>query len=201
MLPRKRSDMALTRKMLTAMGIENDQIDQIIESHTDVTDGLKKEVEELREQASRVPSLEKEIEDLKAAQPTEDWQAKYDELKTEFDGYKAKVSEEQAAAEKANLYRAMLREAGVEERRIDSIMKVTDLGNVSVVDGAIASPEEVKQAITEEWGDFITKSSSVGATVEEPPASTSAMSKSDILAIKDTSQRQQAIADNIELFQ
>lgn len=193
--------MALTRKMLTAMGIENDQIDQIIESHTDVTDGLKKEAEELREQASRVPSLEKEIEELKAAQPTEDWQAKYEELKTEFDGYKAKVSEEQAAAEKASLYRAMLREAGVEEKRIDSIMKVTDLGNVSVVDGAIASPEEVKQAITEEWGDFIAKSSSVGATVEEPPASTSAMSKSDILAIKDTSQRQQAIADNIELFQ
>lgn len=129
--------MALTRRMLTAMGIEAEKIDQIIEAHAETTEGLKKQAEELREQASKVPSLEKEIEDMRAAQPKEDWQAKYDELQKEFDGYKANVQAEQAEQEKARLYRSMLRESGVDEKRIDSIMKVTDLSGISVAEARL----------------------------------------------------------------
>lgn len=193
--------MALTRKMLTAMGIEPDKVDQIIESHSETVEGLKKQAEELRETASKVPTLEKEIEDLKAAQPTEDWQAKYDELKSEYDGFKDKVEKEQAEAEKARLYRAMLRESGVDERRIEAIMKVTDLEKVSVEDGAIAEPDSVRQAIADEWGAFITQTSTQGAKVEEPPTSAGAkMTRDEIMTIKDTSARQKAIAENIEQF-
>ena len=201
MLPRKRSYMALTRKMLTAMGIESDKIDQIIESHTESTEGLKKQAEELREQASKVPALEKEIEDMKAAQPTEDWEAKYNELKSEYDGFKDKVEQEKAAQEKAGLYRSMLREAGIDERRLDSIMKVTDLSGIAVQDGAIADQENVMKAIADEWGDFIAHTSTQGAKVEEPPANQGGkMTKSEIMSIKDTKARQQAIAENIDQF-
>ena len=35
--------MALTRKMLKAMGIEDEKIDQIIEAHTETTDPLTRE--------------------------------------------------------------------------------------------------------------------------------------------------------------
>lgn len=194
--------MALTRKMLTAMGIEPDKVDQIIESHSETVEGLKKQAEELREQASKVPSLEKQVEDLKAAQPTEDWQAKYDELKQEFDGYKVKVEQEHAEAEKSSLYRSMLREAGVDEKRIDAILKVTDLGEISVKDGAIQDPDTVKQAIADEWGGFITQTSTQGAKVDEPPANAGVkMTRDEIMAIKDTSARQKAIAENIDQFQ
>ena len=193
--------MALTRKMLTAMGIESDKIDQIIESHTESTEGLKKQAEELREQASKVPALEKEIEDMKAAQPTEDWEAKYNELKSEYDGFKDKVEQEKAAQEKAGLYRSMLREAGIDERRLDSIMKVTDLSGIAVQDGAIADQENVMKAIADEWGDFIAHTSTQGAKVEEPPANQGGkMTKSEIMSIKDTKARQQAIAENIDQF-
>lgn len=193
--------MALTRKMLTAMGIESDKIDQIIESHSDTVEGLKKQAEELREEASKVPVLEKEVEDLKAAQPTEDWESKYNELKAEYDGYKDKMAYEQAEQEKAKLYRSMLREAGVDEKRLDSILKVTDMSAINVTDGAIADAEAVKEAIAKEWGDFIAVTNTQGASVDEPPANTGAkMSRDEIMAIKDTSARQQAIAENIEQF-
>ena len=201
MLPKNRSEMALTRKMLTAMGIESDKIDQIIESHTESTEGLKKQAEELREQASKVPSLEKEIEELKAAQPTEDWEKKYGELKSEYDDYKSKVANEQAEQEKARLYRSMLREAGVDEKRLDSIMKVTDLSGIGVENGAISDSENVMKAIADEWGDFIAHTSTQGARVEEPPSSSGAkMTRDEIMSIKDTSARQQAIAQNIDQF-
>lgn len=194
--------MALTQAMLKAMGIEDEKRDQIMEAHQGVLESIKKERDELREQAAKVPSLEKEIEDLKAAQPTEDWEAKYNELKAEYDGYKQQVATEQADQEKARLYRAMLREAGIDEKRLDSIMKVTDLAGIAVQDGQIADAENVKAAIESEWGDFIAHTATQGATVDTPPASTGAkMSRADILAIKDTRERQQAIADNIEMFQ
>lgn len=193
--------MALTRKMLTAMGIEPDKVDQIIESHSETVEGLKKQAEELREQASKVPALEKEIEDMKAAQPTEDWQAKYNELRTEYDGYKDKVAAEQAEAEKARLYRTMLRESGVDEKRIEAIMKVTDLSGIGVEDGAITDQETVKKAITDEWGAFIAQTNTQGASVENPPGNSGAkMTRDEIMAIKDTSARQRAIAENIDQF-
>lgn len=36
--------MALTRKMLKAMGIEDEKIDQIIDAHTETVEGLKDQV-------------------------------------------------------------------------------------------------------------------------------------------------------------
>lgn len=193
--------MALTRKMLSAMGIESDKIDQIIESHTDTIEGLKKQANEVMKQAEKVPVLEKEIEDLKAAQPTEDWEKKYSDLKAEYDSYKSDVADEQTKAEKAHLYRSMLREAGVDEKRIDAIMKVTDLDKVNVENGAITDSEAVKKAISDEWGAFITRTSTQGASVDEPPANTGAgMTRDEIMAIKDTGARQKAIAENIDQF-
>lgn len=194
--------MTLTRKMLSTMGIEQDKIDQIIESHADTVNGLKEKASELQKQAERVPSLEKQIEELKAAQPTEDWKSKYEELKTEYEDFRQKVDDERAEQEKSRLYRAMLREVGVDEKRFNSIMKLTDLSEIKVEDGKIEDAESVKKSIADEWGDFIVQKSTHGAPVDEPPANAgSKMSKDEIMSIKDTRERQKAIADNIELFQ
>lgn len=193
--------MALTNAMLKAMGIENDQRDQIMTAHQEVLESIKAERDELRDTAAKVPSLEKQIEDLKAAQPTEDWEAKYNELKTEYDGYKDKVKTEQAQAEKAQLYRSLLRESGVDEKRIDAIMKVTDLEGIGVENGAITDQDTVKQAIADEWGAFITHTNTQGANVDNPPTNSGAkMTRDEIMAIKDTSARQKAIAENIDQF-
>ena len=43
--------MALTRKMLKAMGIEDEKIDQIIEAHTETVDALKVERDQYKEDA------------------------------------------------------------------------------------------------------------------------------------------------------
>lgn len=194
--------MTLTRKMLSAMGIEQDKIDQIIESHADTVNGLKEKASELQKQAERIPSLEKQIEELKDAQPTEDWESKYKELKSEYENFRQKVDDERATQEKSRLYRAMLREAGVDEKRFDSIMKLTDLSEIKVEDGKIEDAESVKKSIADEWGDFIVQKSVHGAPVDDPPANSgSKMSKDEIMSIKDTRERQKAIADNIELFQ
>ena len=61
--------MALTRKMLKAMGIEDEKIDQIIEAHSETVDGLKGELEIAKSaakgDADKVTALQKELEDAK----------------------------------------------------------------------------------------------------------------------------------------
>lgn len=201
--------MALTRSMLKGKGLESEDVDEIIEAHAETVNALKNQVDalkdrvsELQEESAKVPALEKQIEEMEAAQPKEDWEAKYKELKDEYGSFKKQVATVQADQEKARLYRSLLRETGIDEKRLESVMKVTDLGKISVTDGAIDNPEEVKNAIVSEWGDFIAHKATAGATVDTPPTNAGGkMTRDQILAIKDTSERQQAIADNIEMFQ
>lgn len=194
--------MALTNALLKSMGIENDQRDQIMAAHKEVCDSIIAERDEARDTAARVPDLERKIQELEAREPAEDWRPKYDELKAEYDDFRARVEAERADEEKARLYRALLREQGVDERRIDSIMRVTDLSEVAVRDGALVDSEALGKAVADEWGDFIIRTSTHGATVDDPPSGGGGgRTRDEIMAIEDTGERQAAIAENIDLFQ
>ena len=74
--------MALTRKMLKAMGIEDEKIEQIIEEHAETVDALKKQRDEAKEQAGEADELKKQLEDA---------QKRLEDVKD--DGYKAKFEQ------------------------------------------------------------------------------------------------------------
>ena len=59
--------MALSRKMLRAMGIEDEKIDQIIEAHTESIDALKEQRDQYKADAEKLPALQKKLEELEAA--------------------------------------------------------------------------------------------------------------------------------------
>lgn len=193
--------MSLTNALLKSMGIEGDQRDQIMEEHQATLKSIKDERDQLRDTAARVPALEKEVEDLKAAQPTEDWEARYNAEHEKFEAFRAKSEKEAADKEKSDLYRKLLLEQGVDPKRVDTIMRVTDLGEVSVRDGQLEGSEALAESIRSEWGDFVVKEITKGASVDDPPGGGGAgKTRDEIMAIKDTAERQQAIADNPELF-
>ena len=100
--------MALTRRFLAGMGIEDKQIESIIEAHSDTVTALKNERDSYREKAEMVPTLQKQLEEAKADTSLADMQAKYDEsekahkrelsaLKKEADAAQAKISELETA--------------------------------------------------------------------------------------------------------
>lgn len=193
--------MALTNALLKSMGIEGDQRDQIMAEHQATLQSIKDERDGLRDTAARVPALEKEVEDLKAAQPTEDWEARYNAEHEKFEAFKAKSEKEAADKEKSDLYRSLLLEQGVDPKRVNSIMRVTDLGQVSVKDGQLEDSEALAESIKSEWGDFVTKTITKGASVDDPPGGGgTGKTRDEIMAIKDTAERQAAIAENPELF-
>ena len=200
--------MALSRKMLKAMGIEDEKIDQIIEAHSDTVDALKEERDKYKVEAEKVPGIQKELDTLKeAAEKNEGknpYKVKYDALKEEFETFKADTEKAASKAAKENAYKALLKESGILEKHIDKVLKVSDLDSIELdKDGKIKDVEALKKSIKEEWDDFIPQNKGTqGANTSTPPANVGGgkMSKEQIFAIKDTAERQKAMLENKELF-
>lgn len=164
--------MSLTRKFLTAMGIEADKVEEIIEAHAETVNALKEERDDYKANADKLADVQKELEEAKKtieAQGTNEFEGKYNELKKEFEGYKAEQEAKALASSKESAYRALLKEAGVSEKRIDSIMKVTNLNDVELDGDKIKDSETLTKTIKEEWKDFLTTESHEGAGTDFPP--------------------------------
>lgn len=197
--------MALTRKYLQAMGLEEDKIDSIISAHTEVTDALKKERDSYKEKADKLPEVEKELETLRSEAGDNGknaWKVKYEAMKEDFDNFKAEIDAKQTADKKIKALKEILKEIGVADKRIDTVAKVTDIDGLKLDnEGKIVDCDTLKSNLKTEWSDFITTEGTKGAQVSNPPANSgSQKSKEEILKIKDATERQKAIAENHELF-
>lgn len=204
--------MSLTRKALVAMGIEAEKIDQIIEMHTETVDAIKAERETAKENAQKfkadsekLAEVEKELADLKAkADKPDAYKEKYETIKKEYESYRGEITAKETKEAKSKAYREMLKEIGISEKRLDSVMRVADLDSIELDEnGSIKDVEKLKSATKDEWADFIVSQGTKGANTPNPPAnngSGGAKTKKEIMAITDTIERQKAIAENHELF-
>jgi hypothetical protein len=201
--------MSLTRKALVAMGIEAEKIDQIIEMHSETVEALKterdnakNEAKQYKADAEKLPEVEKELKDLKDNNSGDKYKEKYDTLKKEYEDFKADTTAKETKATKEKAYKTLLLECGVSNKRIDKVLKVSDVDNVELDEnGNIKDAESLKKSIKDEWSDFIETTGTTGAETATPPKNTGGnMSKDDILKIENDTERQRAIAENHELF-
>lgn len=191
--------MSLTRKMLKGMGLTEEQVDSIIEEHTSVTDALKEKATQYEADAKRLAVVEKELNDLKAG--GDDWEEKYNAEHKAFEDYKKDIEGKAELDKVKTAYRALLKAQNVSEKRIDTIIKLTDFADLKLTkEGKIANEDKVIERIKEDWSDLISTESEHGTNVETPPSGSKTMTREEIMKIKDTSERQKAIANNIELF-
>lgn len=169
--------MALTRKFLTAMGIDDEKIDEIIHAHRETVDALKEERDSYKDDAEKLPEVQKEldkakqqIEEAEKSDEKDKWKVKYDAIKEEYDNYKSGVDAEKSKQKKSDAYRELLKEAGVSEKRIPAVLRVTDLDKLEFdEEGKIKDSDKVKENIKTEWADFITKEQTQGANTQTPP--------------------------------
>lgn len=165
--------MALTRKMLKAMGIEEEKIEQIIEEHAETVNALKQQRDQYKVDAEKLPGVQKELDDLKEAADKDGenpYKAKYEDLQQQFDDYKADVTAKETKAKKTAAYRKLLKDAKVSEKRLDSILKLSPVDDIELDDnGEIKDAADVKKKIEEEWSDFIVTEETHGADSNNPP--------------------------------
>lgn len=197
----------LSRKFLSSLGIDEDKSDMIIETYQEVLAEIKAERDNYKEAADSVPELNKQIEELKAQATSGDEletiKAELENVKNEYKSFKDGITAKETTAKKENAYKALLKAAGVSEKRFDSIMRVTDLNDFEIDEnGNPADGDKFVEAIKSEWGDFIPTTHTEGAATNNPPANNgrTTMTKEQIRAIPDAVSRQKAMLENASLF-
>ena len=195
--------MSLTRKMLKAMGIEDEKIDQIIEAHSETVDSLKADRDSYKEDAEKLKDVQKELDDLKA-KGDDGWKEKHDRLKEEFDQYKNDVQEKETKAAKEAAYRAILKDANLSEKGIEKAVKYADWDKIELdTDGKLKGANDHIKAVRDEWAEYVTTTTTTGAKTSTPPANNggkTGKTKEEIMAIRDPAVRQAEIAKNPEAF-
>lgn len=193
--------MALTRSMLKSMGLDEDKVDSIIEAHSETVDGLKKEVEQYKSKADSYDKVKSELDQLKETAKNS---GDYDKLKKEFDDYKADVQKKETIAAKKAALTKVAKDAGLSEAGIAKAIKYADWSAFELDDkGDVKDGKALVKSLKEEWPEYIQTTSRQGANTSTPPVGGSGKaykSKEEILTIKDTAERQKAIAENHELF-
>lgn len=201
--------MAFTRKFLSAMGIEAEKVDEIINAHIEVVDGLKEERDNFKKDAEKLADVQKQLDkanDKLAKNGEGETVSKedYDKLKKEYDDYKADITAKNTRTEKENAFRELLKSVGVSEKRFNAIIKVSDIDGLELdKDGKIKDAEKHTENVKSEWADFIETTTTKGANTANPPANNgkgTGKTKEEILAIKDGAVRRQEMLNNPHLF-
>ena len=205
--------MALTnaqvKEILSKAGVDDehmsDAVKNIIAGHTASIDALREERDNYKAEAEKNSNAQKELEDLQKKMDGKDpYKVKYEAVKEEFEEYKKGIESEKTTENKLKAYKNLLKDIGISEKRIDAVAKIADLETIELnKDGSIKDANKLSESLKEEWSDFIVTDGTKGADTATPPADNAGktkMTKDEILAIKDTAQRQQAMYENKDLF-
>ena len=195
--------MALTRKLLKGMGLTEEQIDSVIDAHTETVDGLKTQIQTLKDDAGKLKDVQKELNDIKNGK---DWKAEFDKEHQAFEDYKKDAEAKETESAKREALREVAKGAGLSEAGVNKAVKYTDLSKVELdKDGKIKDTDKLTDALKAEWGDYVTTTQTRGAHVDNPPANNgSTKTKADIYKKDDkgryvmsTAERQKALAEMI----
>ena len=161
--------MALTRKFLKGMGLNDEVVDSIIEAHAETVDGLKSDINKYKGDAEKLPGVQEELNNLKAAGDG-GYKEKYEKEHKAFEDFKQAQTEKETRQAKVTAYTAFLKSVGVSEKRIPSIIKVTDLNSVELEGDKVKDADKLTEAVKTEWADFIETSNTNGVVTQTPPA-------------------------------
>lgn len=195
--------MALTRKYLKSIGLNEDQIEGVIEEHTSVTNDLKEMIKTLQVNADKLPIVQKELDDLKA-QGDGGYKEKYEAEVKAHKEYRQQIESEKETARTDADVLALCKEAGIaRESSLRLIVKDFDRSKIERdKDGKITNRDALLKAVKTDYADFVATPGKDGTPPATPPSGsgTTYTSRAEIMKIKDTTERQQAIKENLALF-
>ena len=197
--------MAFSRSTLKAMGFSEDQVQSLIDLHTEVTDKLKAEIKTYKEEAEKLSDVQRQLDEANSKlKNSGDYKEKYESEKAAHEKLKTDIQTKETATKKADAFKALLKSKGYSDNGIGKITKYG--GYVDGIeideDGKITNSEKLMNSVESEWSEYKPQAGTARHTPVTPPVGTKAAppTKADILSIKDTAARQKAIAENLSLF-
>ena len=204
--------MSLTRKALKAMGLTDEQIDSVIEMHTDTVSGLKDKLEAAENNSKDVEKLTAEIEKYKnelekankSIVESEKVKEQYENTKSEYEKYKGEIAAKETKVAKEKAVREYFKSKGIN----DDNMSIAMRGIKSEIDaaeldekGKIKDIKVFDELIKGDYAKLISHTEVKGVQTQVlPPNATNkkVMTWEDIDKIKDVKERQQAMYENRE---
>ena len=194
--------MAFTRKMLKALGIDDDKIEQIMDAHVEVTDALKNERDGYKADAEKLADVQKELDDLK--KDGGNWKSKYESEHTAFEKYKNDMTAKQTKSAKEAAVRSYYESKGIKGANLDIAMRgsAAEVESVELDGDKIKDASAIDELIGGTFAGLVETVEHRGYHTSNPPANggKSGKTKEEILAIKDGSARRRAMAENPDLF-
>lgn len=192
--------MAFSIKQIKALLSEHnmpvDDLDKAAEDicarHTADLESIKEQRDSYKKDAETLASVQKELDALKES--TKDgknpYEVKYNALKEEYAEYKKGVTEKETKAKKETAYKGLLKEAGVSDKRIDAVLRVSDVNSLEFDDdGKVKNHDDLIKGIKSEWEDFIVTEIKAGAKTATPPKSEGGYKSREEIYKKDESGR------------
>ena len=205
--------MAFTRKFLSAMGVEADKIEEIITAHTEVVDHFRNQLDDAKALKDEIEKLKSDKADLEtklneantkiSGYEKDDYKGKYESEKAEHDKLKADVAGKETLAKKESALRNELKGKKYSDDAVKLILSkggYTDKIELDK-DGKPTNLDGIFKDIQEDFAMFTPKETVVNSAPDNPPANAggkTAMTKSEIMEIKDSAERQKAIKESIE---
>lgn len=198
--------MALTRKLLKGMGLTDEQVDTIIEAHGDTVDGLKEDIQRYKADAEKLPGVQKELDDLKKDNG-DDFKARYEKERQDFQAYKDGIAKKEAAAAKEKAARAYFESKGIPAKSMGLVIR----GAKGEIESLELDGEKIKDAsaldslLDGDYKGLIGRAKKTGTETETPPnASGGAKSRAEIYKKDDkgryilsAAERQKALAESM----
>lgn len=193
--------MALTRKLLNGMGLTDEQVDTIIEAHTDTVDGLKADVTRYKADAEKLPGVQKQLDDLKAAGDG-GYKEKYEQEHSAFEAFKTDITAKESKAAKERAVRAYFESKNITGANLDLAMRGCgeEMSALELDGEKIKDTKSLDALVDGTYKSLVSKPAvrlDMGARLNEGGKP---MTKDEIMKITDRTERRAAIAANMDLF-
>lgn len=196
--------MALTRKLLKGMGLTDEQVDTIIEAHTDTVDGLKADISKYKADAEKLPGVQQQLDDLQAAGDG-GYKEKYEKEHKAFEDYKADITAKESKAAKEKAVRAYFEGKNITGANLDLAMRGCgeEMAALELDGDKIKDTKSLDALVEGTYKGLVSTTQTKGANPANPPANAGGgtMTKDQIMQIKDRAERRAAIAANLNLFE
>lgn len=195
---------------LQEYGVPAENLDTAAEyfcsAHKTDLDAIKEQRDTYKADAETLAKVQKELDDLKAAQD-DGWKDKHDALKKEFEDYKAGVTAKETKAAKEAAARAYYESKGITGKALDIAMRGSgaEIEALELADGKIKDTAALDALVKGDFSGLVSTTTTTGANTATPPANTvGGMSRADIYKKDDkgryvmsTAERQKAIAESM----
>ena len=201
--------MALSRKSLKAMGLTDEQVDSIIEMHTETVDGLKEKLKAAEAKAADYDDVVKERDALKESSG-EDVKKKLADLKKEYADYKKEVESKATAAVKDKAGRAYFEGKGITGANLEIAMRAAskEISELQMDGDKIKDTAALDSLVGSTLKGLTVTTGKQGVPQTNPPKNSGeGLTLKDIYATDDkgrykmsTAERQKALAEHPELM-